>query len=155
MAELCISLFRSQKNIEEHHMRTRHTITTALVCAALLGQVHAAGLGFMSNTPLSRLKPDEITGLNKTIVDALEHSKIGQSEIWSNAETQSSNVTSVKITPTREFERNGLNCRQVKLNFTNKVQNDVMNPSYCKGTDGTWELAPPNSAKAPKASAAS
>ncbi|MBB5193424.1 surface antigen [Silvimonas terrae] len=135
-------------------MRTRQTlITTALICAALIGQVHAAGLGFMSNTPLSRLKPDEIASLDKTISDALEHSKIGQSESWSNADTQKSNPTEVKITPSREFERNGLSCRQVKLNFINKVQNDVMNPSYCKGADGEWNLAPPATAKAPKASA--
>ncbi len=137
-------------------MQTRHTIiTTALICAALLGQAHAAGLGFMGNTPLSRLKPDEIAGLNQTITDALDHSKIGQSESWSNADTQKSNPTEVKITPTREFERNGMTCRQVKLNFTNKVQNDVMNPSYCKGTNGEWDLAPPANSKAPKASASS
>ncbi|GGP26548.1 hypothetical protein [Silvimonas amylolytica] len=135
-------------------MQTRYAITAALICATFLGQVYAAGLGFMSNTPLSRLKPDEIASLDKNIEDALENSKIGQSEVWSNADTQSSNVTSVKITPTREFERNGLNCRQVSLKFSNKVQNDVMNPSYCKGSDGKWDLATPTSARAPRASAA-
>jgi surface antigen len=136
-------------------MQTRYTIVAALICVACLGQVQAAGLGFMSNTPLSRLKPDEIAGLNKTIDDALEHSKIGQSELWSNADTQpNNNVTSVRITPTQEFTRNGMSCRQLSLKFSSKIQNDVMNPSYCKGSDGGWDLAPPTSARPPKASAA-
>ncbi|WP_283148870.1 hypothetical protein [Silvimonas soli] len=132
-------------------MRSIRQMAIAMALLAPLAVTsHAAGLGFMSDTPLARLKPDEITSLNKTIQDALANSKIGEKENWSNVDQPSSTPTSVEITPTRDFERDGMSCRALILAFKSKIQNDTMTPSYCKAADGTWQLAPPNSAKKPK-----
>lgn len=121
-------------------MRRFIVLVAAMAVSAPL--VLGAGLGFMSNTPLSRLKPSELDSLNQSVNQALNESKDGQATQWASpdADPGSSRATTVEIVPVRSYKHSGLDCRAVQLSFTSKMQNDRMTPAYCKTADASWKL---------------
>lgn len=134
-------------------MRRFTVLAATLSLAAPL--VLGAGLGFMSNTPLTRLKPSELDSLNQSVTQALNESKDGQATQWASPDTDasSSRATAVEIVPVRSYKHGGLDCRAVQLSFSSKMQNDRMTPAYCKTADGSWKLQAAGK-KRPKASSA-
>ena len=122
-------------------MRRFTALIAALAVSVATPLAMSAGLGFMSNTPLSRLKPADVDSLHQAVLQALDQSKDGEATSWTSSDT-GSNATTVAISPLRTFKSGGMDCRSVQLSFTSKVQKDGMTPSYCKGTEGTWALKP-------------
>ncbi len=133
-------------------MRCITACMAVLIAAApfvIAPTVQAAGLGFMSNTPLTRLSTADQKSLNDSVMAALNEAKDGEHRTWSSADadTNSKRGTTVDLVPTRSYQHGGRDCRNIQLSFTSKVQNDRMTPAYCKLDDGTWKLLAPSKPK--------
>lgn len=138
-------------------MRCMTACMAALIATApiVIPMAQSAGLGFMSNTPLTRLSSADQKSLNESVMATLNEAKDGEHRSWSSADadTDSKRGTTVDLVPTRSYQHGGRACRNIQLSFTSKVQNDRMTPAYCKLDDGSWKLLAPSRAKS-KASAA-
>jgi len=99
----------------------------------------ASNLGFLRDSPLSKMTPEDLKLMRATLHDALDHGAIGEPKRWENPKTGASGV----VTALKSYERDGAACRIVEIfneaqGFSGRTRYD-----FCKQPDGSWAAPAP------------
>ncbi|KAF0814147.1 hypothetical protein IGB42_01044 [Andreprevotia sp. IGB-42] len=131
------------------------SILCALALATLSPLGFAYGYGFVSDSPLLKLTKEEAASLNAMLMDTLDQAKDEELRSWNNDDTTNRNKVVVDITPARTYQKQGMDCRMLRVAIKVKARTDRLSPNYCK-VDGKWQSDLARASKGKKkASAAS
>lgn len=115
-------------------LRVNGMAVVALIAAGpALAQV---GLGFLSETPMSRFSADDLKLMNEAIDKALAATEMGTPVRWANEKTPSSG----EVTPQRTFESRGRACRDLRVVNRHRTLEASGIYTMCRD-DGNWRLA--------------
>jgi surface antigen len=97
--------------------------------------VQAANLGVFTDAPYTYFNEKDRQVFRDTLDNALNGAKDNELRSWSNPATGSAG----EITPVRQFERAGRDCREVKIfNQAHGRRNQSLQV-FCKQPDGVWK----------------
>jgi len=126
-------------------MRTS-TVLRALAGGLLLAgaaAAHATNYGFLSDTPVSYMRPGEFDALQKATLEALDTKKDGETATWSNKGMRNSVAVDATLTPVDTTQDGNRTCRRVTAVLNAKGQSMTLRPQYCKAGDGPWQFQKP------------
>lgn len=128
-------------------MATQRTLVAALAAfvAVAAFPAHAAGLGFLKETPLYYFGDADRKLMNDAVVAVLDDESGEATKEWSNPRTGYSG----KVQGTGKFRsEDGLDCRRLKIWMQARgVESESLYP-VCRDNRGTWRLAAGKSLKA-------
>ena len=105
-----------------------------LACGGVAAQV---GIGFLSETPMSRFNEDDVKLMTGAIDKSLAAAEIGTTVRWANEATSSSG----EVTAQRAFEHMGRPCRDLRVvNRHRRLENSGVY-TMCRD-NGRWTPVP-------------
>ena len=108
----------------------------ALILALMAGNSWAANLSFLAGSAMSRFKGDDVALMNKTALDAIATSQVGETRAWSNTKTGNSG----QITLLSNFTAaDGVPCKRLRVASKSKQMHGAGTYSVCK-RDSEWRL---------------
>jgi surface antigen len=127
---------------ESSRARVRTSVQWVAACMLLAsaGAASAANLGFLSNTPITYMRPADLTALNHAARTALDTKQDGESLDWSNQGTGNSVAINGTVTPASTEKSGDTTCRKLTLVAVAKGQTQSWTPTACKEGSGKWQL---------------
>lgn len=119
----------------------RHCAVLPAAAALLLAlgapAAEAVNTQFLEDSALSALTDADVTLLMDAIQKGLA-APAGEAAVWENPRTGASG----RVEPGGVFDRDGRGCRHLRLDFGNRGRHGEGQWTYCRRTDGSWELMP-------------
>src|SRR5262245_32891677 len=108
-------------------------------CAALVAAglpVHGQNLGFLRDSPIQKMTPDDTKMMMRNSTEALNRNADGETSGWSNSKTGASGTA----TPLRTFTQKGMKCREIR--YTNHAGgfNGETTFNLCRVASGEWKV---------------
>ena len=119
--------------------RSLHSLLACLAFASVLPvSSHAAGLGFLKETPLYYFTPADNKLMNEAVFAVLNDSDAQARREWTNPK----NGYSGRVQGTGHFKSaDGLECRKLKLwTQARGVESETLVPA-CRDSKGQWRIA--------------
>jgi surface antigen len=112
-------------------------ITAMLALGLAATAAHAINLQFLSQTPYAQFPPADKKTMKATILRALDETADGATLDWKNEASGASG----SISPQRSFERDGRNCRELRIQNTFRTRTGEGLHTFCRDSAGKWQLA--------------
>jgi surface antigen len=122
------------------------SLLSAIVAVTLLlpaPLAWSANMWFIEDTPLGTMTPEDRELYKRTLNEALDSAKAGQTNEWRNPAT--GNFGSVKVI--RDFNRQGNACRRVETFAQTKQTKNRARWDFCKQPSGEWKVDATQEAK--------
>ncbi|MFL9960741.1 hypothetical protein PQR02_06350 [Paraburkholderia sediminicola] len=123
-------------------MRTRMLFrlsVASLLLGAAIG-VQAANLRFLRNTPIALMRQRDMDSLEHAVLGALNGKKDGESINWVNEGTRNSVRIDATITVANTTHNGERICRDVGVVLNARGQSMQLQPQFCSGGSGAWQL---------------
>ncbi len=113
------------------------TLAAFAALAATSLAVHAQNLGFLRDSPIQRMTPEDQQMMMRNSNEALNRNADGETSGWSNPKTGASGTA----TPLRTFTQKGMKCRETQ--YTNHAGgfNGDSTFTLCRVASGEWKIA--------------
>jgi len=111
-------------------------LATVAALAAAAATAHAQNLGFLRDSPMQRMTPEDQKMMMQNSTEALNRNADGETSGWSNAKTGASGTA----TPLKTFTQKGMKCREVQ--YTNHAGgfNGGGTFTLCRVASGEWKI---------------
>lgn len=119
-----------------------HCACWVALCASLWtsAPAYSGNLSFLSDTPITYMKPRDRAALNHAAQTALETKKDGESLDWNNNGTGNPVVIKGTVTVDSTHKIGDQVCRKVTLVAIAKGQTQSWTPTACKKGSGVWQI---------------
>jgi surface antigen len=115
-------------------------LTIVVVIFALCAPAQAMNLTFMKDTPITRLKADEVKAFRAFIEQTLSNGAEGATVEWSAPQTK---FTS-KVTPAAPFSDGALECRRAAIESAADDRQSKGTYTFCRKPKGEWSIRNPS-----------
>ncbi|SAK48093.1 hypothetical protein AWB83_00959 [Caballeronia ptereochthonis] len=129
-------LFRRIRALPKHCM---HAALAAAIFVNGAG-VQAHNLNFLDDTPLSYMKPRDMTSIKHALAEVLSTKGDGQTSQWTNEGTGNSVKIEASMTPERTTQDANKTCRQIAVVLSAKGQSLNLHPLFCRAGKTDWAL---------------
>ncbi len=125
--------------------RTLKLAAPAALLAVSLISPPAAAVGYFGtytatlwNTPAENFTDDDWRLFEDTLKRTLDAAPDGQTQTWANPASKASG----EFTVLKSLQRQGQNCREVKIASEAAGRRRVTGVAFCKEDDGSWKAIP-------------
>jgi hypothetical protein len=113
-------------------------VSVALLLATGASVAGAANLGFLRDTPISRMNQADFDSLTTAVRAAVDEKQDGESTTWSNEGRRNSARVDATITATRTEKDGDRTCRTMEVVLNSRMQSMTLRPRFCREGAGAW-----------------
>jgi surface antigen len=120
-------------------MPTCTRILCGLSAVLLFANVaNAANLGFLRDTPISRMQQADFDSLTHAVRAALDDKHDGETANWTNEGLRNRVRVEATITPATTATQGDNTCRTTVVVITSRQQSMTLRPRFCREGKGEW-----------------
>jgi hypothetical protein len=110
----------------------------ALLLATGASVAGAANLGFLRDTPISRMTQADFDSLTTAVRAAVDEKQDGESTTWTNEGRRNSARVEATITATKTDKDGDRTCRAMEVVISARQQSMTLRPRFCREGAGAW-----------------
>jgi surface antigen len=118
--------------------RILSALSVALLLATGASVADAANLGFLRDTPISRMSQADFDSLTKAVRVAVDEKQDGESTTWTNEGRRNSASVEATITATKTEKDGDRTCRAMEVVISARMQSMTLRPRFCRAGAGAW-----------------
>lgn len=118
--------------------RILSALGVALLLAGGASVAGAANLGFLRDTPISRMRQADFDSLTQAVRAAVDEKQDGESTTWTNEGLRNSVRVEATITPTKTDKDGDRTCRAMEVVISARQQSMTLRPRFCREGAGAW-----------------
>lgn len=111
-----------------------------VLAGCLITASHASNLRFLSDTPMTYLKPKDKTSLVAAVDSVLTNKGDGETQQWANEGLGNSVTIQAELTATDTVRTDANTCRRLHIVLHAKGQDQTLSMPVCKTADGKWAV---------------
>ncbi|MFJ2990151.1 hypothetical protein ACIPF8_19975 [Collimonas sp. NPDC087041] len=115
-------------------------LVSAVLVVGLIGASQAANLRFLSDTPITYLKPKDKTSLIAAADSVLTEKADGETQQWSNKSLGNSVSIEAELSATDTVKTDANICRRLHIVLHAKGQDQTLSMPVCKTPEGKWTV---------------